>query len=112
MKDNKKVVANKNKKGKVTSKIKKKLNKDLIFDTSKYERIFVIIVAIIFVILLVACFSVNELIPATLIALSLEIFSFCYYIKDIKSKKVIYSLFTSGVIVLVISVVYTIMHTI
>lgn len=94
--------------------IKKKEEKQqLIPVNSKFEKIFCIIIALIFLILFILSFSIKELIPATLITLSLELFAICYFIKENNGKlKTVYTLFAIGVLILLISVFYTISHVI
>ena len=51
----------------------------------------------------------NEVfIPATLISFALFLFCICYYyIEDEKKKKLVYTLFGLGVLLIIIEVVYT-----
>lgn len=74
----------------------------------KLEKIFCGIIALIFIVLFILCFFMQEFIPATLITLSLELFSIAYFIseKDEKNKK-IYILFTIGMIILFGAIAYT-----
>lgn len=67
---------------------------------------------IFLIVVLVIASVINYIyIPATLIMSSLELFFLCYCIKDDKKqKKTITILFTLGVILVIISVIYTIMH--
>ena len=79
----------------------------------KIEKIFCLIIALIFVVLAILSFSIKELIPATLITLSLELFSLSYFTKEKNgTEKRVYLLFFAGVSILLISVFYTIIHTI
>ena len=99
---------------KEVKKEKKKNNKEKEIEISpKIEKPFCLIIAIIFVILSILSFSINELIPATLITLSLELFSISYFTKEKNgSDKKVYLLFFAGVSILLFSVFYTIIHTI
>lgn len=76
----------------------------------KLEKIFCIIVAGIFIILLILCFFMQEFIPATLITLSLELFSIAYFISEKNEKdKRIYIFFVIGMVTLFIGIIYTLL---
>ena len=84
-----------------------------VFDNSKIIKIFAIFVAVVFLVLFCLCFVKIEFIPATMIALSLELFSISYYFYEKNSeRKLVYSTFIVGVIVLMVSVVYTLVSII
>lgn len=79
----------------------------------KIEELFCFIILIIFVVLLVNTFKRIIFLPATLIMAALECFSLGYYYRDDKKKvNIVYVLFGIGVILLFISVIYTILNTV
>lgn len=79
----------------------------------KIEELFCFIILIIFVVLLVNTFKRIIFLPATLIMAALECFSLGYYYRDDKKKvNIVYVLFGVGVILLFISVMYTILNTV
>lgn len=74
----------------------------------KLEKIFCIIVAVIFGILLILSIFMYEFIPATLITLSLELFSIAYFISEKNEKdKRIYIFFGIGLVILFGAIIYT-----
>ena len=82
-------------------------NKDMLKKLKTINYIFIFLI----IVLMIASFINYIYIPATLIMSSLELFFICYCIKDDKKQKnKLISLFVSGIIILIISVVYTIMH--
>jgi len=108
----KKEVKKEVKKEKINKKEEKQTVKEIEI-SPKIEKIFCLIIAIIFVILSILSFSIKELIPATLITLSLELFSISYFTKEKNgSDKKVYLLFFAGVSILLFSVFYTIINTI
>ena len=67
-----------------------------------------IVTGIIFLVLLFLCFTNTLFIPVTLISFALFMFCICYYYLDDKDKKkLVYTLFSLGVISIIIEVVYT-----
>ena len=111
-KDKTKVIEKEVKKEKKKNNKEKETAKEIEI-SPKIEKAFCLIIAIIFVILSILSFSINELIPATLITLSLELFSISYFTKEKNgSDKKVYLLFFAGVSILLFSVFYTIIHTI
>ena len=84
---------------------------DMMITTKKIEELFCVIILIIFIVLLVNTFKRIQFLPACLIMGSLELFSIGYYLRDNKKKeKIVYTLFGVGLVLLFISVVYTIIH--
>lgn len=82
-------------------------------DIQKVERIFCIIVAVLFICSLVGTFRTMALFPTTCLLLSLELFSIWYIDKDNKDRKVKnYVLFISGIILVLVATLYTIIRTI
>lgn len=73
------------------------------------EKIFSIIAFFAALITAVLSFMNSAFIPSFLLMLSLFIFSICYIIKDTK-KILTYILFASGVILIVLSLIYTYMR--
>lgn len=89
----------------------KKTEETTIIISPKVEKIFCLIVALMFTILAILSFSIPELIPATLISLSIELFSISYFTKEKNGSNIrVYSLFIVGAILLIISIIYTIIH--
>ena len=91
----------------------KRKSNDMVITMKKVEELFCLIILIIFVVLLVNTFKRVIFLPACLIMGALELFSLGYYFRDDKKKvNIVYVLFGSGVILLFISVIYTIMNTV
>lgn len=92
--------------------MKKKKN-DMMLSMKKIEELFCLIVLIIFIVLLINTFKKIVFLPATLIMGALECFSLGYCFRDDKERiNIVYILFGCGLILLVISVIYTILNTI
>ena len=71
----------------------------------------IIVISLLITLLCIGLIFVNSaFIPASMLWLSLLIFSICYYIKDNEKKKNVYMLFLLGVILIVGSLIYTIMR--
>ncbi len=86
---------------------------DIILTIKKIEGLFCFIILIVFVVLLLNAFQKIVFLPATLIMGALECFSLGYYYRDNEKKAVVvYVLFGIGIVLLFISVVYTIMKTV
>lgn len=92
-------------------KSKKKEEKYKLVDPKKLKKVELIIsifVGVIFLVLLVLTMTNEVFIPATLISFALFLFCICYYyIEDEKKKKLVYTLFGLGVLLIIIEVVYT-----
>ena len=74
----------------------------------KIESIISIAVGIAFLVLLFLSLTNTVFIPAALIAFALFLFCICYYyIEDQSKKKLVYILFSLGVITIIIEVIYT-----
>jgi len=74
----------------------------------KIELIVSLFVGIVFLILLFLTLINEVFLPATLIAFALFLFCICYYyIDDESKKKMVYVLFSLGVLLIVIEVIYT-----
>lgn len=100
----------KNKKEKIAKKTKEEKFK--VIETAKLnkiEKIITLVVGLIFLAVLV-CSMINEVfIPAALISFALFLFCICYhYIEDETKKRMVYTLFGLGVLLIIIEVVYTI----
>ena len=66
------------------------------------------ITGIIFLVLLFLCFTNTLFIPVTLSSFALFMFCICYYyLEDEDKKKLVYTLFSLGVIAIVVEVIYT-----
>ena len=74
----------------------------------KIEMLIAVFVGIVFLVLLFLSMSNKIYLPATLIAFALFLFCICYYyIEDESKKKLVYVLFSLGVFLIVIEVIYT-----
>lgn len=104
----------KGEKMKKEKKNKAKEEKYKLIDTKKLKKIeitIMTIVGIIFLVLLVLTLTSEIYLPATLISCSLFLFCICYYyIEDNQKKKLVYTLFTVGVLLIIIEVIYTIIN--
>lgn len=90
---------------------KNKRSNDNMLSIKKIEEMFCLIILIIFIVLLVSTFKKVMFLPATLIMGALECFALGYSFREEKEKiNIIYILFGIGMILLVISVVYTILN--
>lgn len=99
-----------NKKNDSKKKSVKKVN-DNKENVKVYEKLVCFVVGVIVVLLFVSMFKSTNFIPAFLISLALELFCiFYYYIEDETKKKLVYGLFITGVILIVIALVYTIVN--
>ena len=89
----------------------KKEEKYKVIDEKKFKKIEFLIslgVGLVFLVLLFLTMSNEIYIPAALIAFALFLFCICYYyIEDESKKKLVYVLFTLGVITIVAEVIYT-----
>jgi len=92
---------------------KKKKEKYKLVDSDKLKKIELVIslvVGIVFLVLLFLAITNEVFIPAALISFALFLFCICYYyIDDESKKKLVYVLFSLGVILIIIEVIYTIM---
>jgi len=99
-----------NKKSEVKKKTKKE-EKYKVISLEKFQKIEAIIsliVGIAFFALLFLSLTNTVFIPAALIAFSLFLFCICYYyMEDQSKKKLVYVLFTLGVITIIVEVIYT-----
>ena len=82
-----------------------------IVDEQKLKNIELIIsvfIGIIFLVLLFFTITNVIFLPATLISFALFLFCICYYyIEDESKKKMVYVLFSLGVLLIIIEVIYT-----
>lgn len=82
-------------------------------DIKKYERYTCLIVGLIIIFLLFAVIKNSVFVPAFLITIGLELFCISYYYMDNKKKKnLVYGLFSIGVLLVIIAVIYTIIKTV
>ena len=99
-----------NKKKKVKKPTKKEV-KEKTIDIKlfrKIEMIISIFVAVAFFVLLFLSLGNDIYIPATLISLALLLFCISYYyFEDESKKKLVYTLFGLGVLLIIIEVIYT-----
>ena len=94
--------------------VKKKTKKEekyKVISLEKFQKIEMLIAGVVGIVFLVLLFlSIgNEIyIPAALISFALFLFCICYYyIEDVSKKKLVYTLFALGVLLIIIEVVYT-----
>ena len=73
------------------------------------EKLFSIVSFFAFFVTLVLSFMNTAFIPACMLMLSLFLFTICYRLKD-NRKTLLYILFSIGVLLIVLSLVYTIMR--
>ena len=86
---------------------------DIMLNMKKIELLFCVLVFIVFAILLIKSVGSVNFIPACLIMGALECFSIGYYLRNEKSKiNVVYISFIIGIILLLISIFYTIFKTV
>ncbi len=104
---NKNVDKNKEK----NNKKKKKEEKYKMVDSDKLRKVELVIttiVGIVFLILLFFAVTNDLFMPAALISFALFLFCICYYyIEDENKKTMVYVLFSLGVLLIVIEVIYT-----
>ena len=104
---NKNVDKNKEK----NNKKKKKEEKYKMVDSDKLRKVELVIttiVGIVFLILLFFAVTNDLFMPAALISFALFLFCICYYyIEDESKKTMVYVLFSLGVLLIVIEVIYT-----
>lgn len=90
---------------------KKKSEKYKLVDSEKLRKIELIIsliVGISFLVLLFFAITNEVFIPAALISFALFLFCICYYyIEDENKKVMVYVLFSLGVLLIIIEVIYT-----
>ena len=95
-------------------KNKKKDVKFKVFDTKKFKKtefIVTTIMGLIFLVMLVFAICNRVFIPITLVTFAMFLFSICYYYIDDKSKrKLVYILFSVGVLVVVAEVIFTLVN--
>jgi hypothetical protein len=95
----------------MASKKKERKTNDVVLTMKKLEELFCLIILVIFVVLLVNTFKRIAFLPACLIMAALELFSLGYYFRDDKKKvNIVYVLFGIGIVLLFMSVIYTIMN--
>ena len=106
-------------KGDVMASVKTKERKKSSIDNKQeknikiYEKYTCFAVGVIIVVLMFAVLKNSIFIPALLITVGLELFTIAYYYMDNKNKKsLVYILFTSGVSLVVIAIIYTIIKLI
>lgn len=89
----------------------KKEVKCKIISEEKFKKIeygISVFTGITFLVVLFLCFTNSLFIPITLISFALFMFCICYYYLDDKDKKkLVYTLFSLGVIAIIVEVVYT-----
>ena len=94
--------------------MKKKEVKYKVFSTSAFKKAeFVAVLVISVIFLIMTGFAVYDkiFVPLALIFFAMLLFSICcYYINDKKEKKTVYLLFSLGVIVIIIEVIYTLVN--
>lgn len=79
----------------------------------KIIKIFGLVVFIILIITLILSIKYSAFIPSSMFMGSLLLFSICYYIMDDSDKKkILYSLFILGVLLIIFALGYTVMRLI
>ncbi len=79
----------------------------------KVEFIVTLLIGIIFLIMLGFAVCNKVFVPVTLVTFAMLLFSICYYyIEDKNKKKIVYTLFSIGVIIIIIEVIYTLVNII
>lgn len=90
---------------------KNKNKKYKVFNTDKLRKaefVVTLVIGIIFLVMLVFAICNRVFIPVTLVTFAMFLFSICYYYIDDKSKKkIVYILFSIGVILILVEVIYT-----
>ena len=93
---------------------KKKEVKYKVFNAEKFRKaefIVALVISIIFLLMLGFAICNKVFVPLALITFSMLLFSICYYYIDDKSKKkLVYILFSVGVIIIVVEVIYTLVN--
>lgn len=93
-------------------KTNKRVPKYKEIDTVKFKDIqmaIAVIMGIVFLILLVCAITNEVFVPAVLISFALFLFCICYYyLEDKSKKKLVYTLFILGVILIITEVVFTV----
>lgn len=81
------------------------------FDTEKLRKvefIVTLVMGIIFLVMLGFAICNKVFIPVTLVTFAMLLFCICYYyINDNKKKKLVYILFSIGVLLIIAEVIYT-----
>lgn len=94
--------------------MKKKSERYKVFDTKKIKKaefLIALLVGIIFLVMLGFAVCNRVFIPVTLVTFSMFLFSICYYyIEDKSKKKVVYILFSIGVLLIIAEVIYTLVN--
>ena len=95
---------------------KSKKEKYKVFDTEKLKKteyLVTLVIGIIFLILVGFAVYNKVFIPVTLVTFAMLLFSICYYyIEDSSKKKIVYILFSLGVIIIIVEVIYTLVNII
>ncbi len=93
---------------------KKKEVKYKVFNTNKFKKtefIVALVLGIVFLVMLGFAVCNKVFIPVTLVTFAMLLFSVCYYyIEDKSKKKIVYVLFSIGVIIIVIEVIFTLVN--
>ena len=94
--------------------MKKKSERYKVFDTKKIKKaefLIALLVGIIFLVMLGFAVCNRVFIPVTLVTFSMFLFSICYYyIEDKSKKKIVYILFSIGVLLIIAEVIYTLVN--
>ena len=92
----------------------KKKNKYKVFNTKKFKKtefVVTIIIGILFLGMLALAVCNRVFIPITLVTFAMFLFSICYYYIDDNDKKLlVYILFSIGVLLIVVEVIYTLVN--
>ena len=71
---------------------------------------FIAVSLLAFIVTLILSFMNSAFVPSCMLMLSLLLFSICYGLKDNDKKKVMYVLYTVGVLLIIGSLIYTFMR--
>ncbi len=106
--DSKKDVKSKNS---AVARKKKQEDKYKVVDSGKMRKVEIVVtsvIGVIFLILLFFAITDEVFIPAALISFAMLLFCICYYyIENESKKKMVYILFSLGVLLIVIEVIFT-----
>ena len=93
---------------------KKKEIKYKVFNTNRFRKavfILILVISIIFLTMLGFAICNKVFVPLALITFSMLLFGICYYyIEEKRKNKLVYILFSVGVIIIVVEVIYTLVN--
>jgi hypothetical protein len=90
-----------------------KVSRENKVSNKKLEKLFLVVIGIMFLVLLVMSFRDYMFVSAAMIMACLECFTLGYYVRDDKSKKyLVYLLFVVGVVLLMGSIIFMLVRTV